>query len=60
MSSIVISPKAQNYIYGTAVSVNVETKLRDGEIDNIKLFYQGELIYQSEELKFTIPDISLN
>ncbi len=40
VSSIVITPKAQNYIYGTSVSVSVETKLRNGEIDNIKLFYQ--------------------
>lgn len=60
VSSIVITPKAQNYIYGTSVSVSVETKLRNGEIDNIKLFYQGELIHQSSELKFTVSDISLN
>ena len=60
VSSITILPAAQNYIFGTSVSVRVETKLRNGEIDNIRLFYQGELIHESRELDFTVSNILLN
>lgn len=60
VSNITIMPKAQNYIYGNQVTVRVETKLRNGEIDNIQLFYQGNLIKESKELDFTVSNVKLN
>jgi glutamine cyclotransferase len=60
VSSISIEPGARNYIYGNTVNVKVKTKLRNGEIDNIKLFYEGELIKESSELEFTAENVQLN
>jgi glutamine cyclotransferase len=60
VSSISIEPGARNYIYGSNVNVNVTTKLRNGEIDNIKLFYEGELIKESSELEFIAENVQLN
>lgn len=60
VSSISIEPGARNYIYGNTVNVNVTTKLRNGEIDNIKLFYEGKLIKESSELEFTAENVQLN
>jgi glutamine cyclotransferase len=53
-------PQAKNYIYGNNVSIRVQTKLRNGEIDNIKLFYQGELLQETSELDFTVSNVKLN
>ena len=60
VSSITIEPGARNYIYGNTVIVNVKTKVRNGEIDNIKLFYEGELIKESSALEFTTENVQLN
>ena len=60
VSTITVLPEAKNYIYGNEVSVRVQTKLRNGEIDHIKLFYQGELLKESSELDFTVSNVKLN
>jgi glutaminyl-peptide cyclotransferase len=59
VSSLTIIPQAQNYIYGSEVSVRVQTKLRNGEIDNVKLYYQGELLHESSELDFSVSNVNL-
>lgn len=60
VSNISILPAARNYIYGTTVAVKVETKLRNGEIDNIKLYLNGKLLEESEDLNFTVDGIKLD
>jgi len=60
VSTITFNPAAQNYVYGNSVSVRVQTKLRNGDIDNIKLFYKGNLLQESDELDFTVDNIKLN
>jgi glutamine cyclotransferase len=60
VSTITILPQAKNYIYGNNVSIRVQTKLRNGEIGNIKLFYQGELLQETSELDFTVSNVKLN
>lgn len=59
VSNISVTPGARNYVYGQTVSVQVKTKLRNGEIDNIKLFYEGELLKESKKLDFTVENIEL-
>jgi glutaminyl-peptide cyclotransferase len=60
VSNINILPAARNYIYGTTVAVKVETKLRNGEIDNVKLFLNGKLLEENESLNFTVDGIKLD
>ena len=60
VSSITIEPGARNYIFGNTVTVNVKTKVRNGEIDNIKLYYEGKLIKESSELEFKAENVKLN
>lgn len=60
VSSIVIKPSKQQFIYGDKVSVNVKTKLRDGSIKTIKLFYKNKLLKETKELDFVVENIELN
>ena len=60
VSTLTILPEAKNYIYNNNVSVRVETKLRNGDLDNVKLFYEGELLKESNELDFTVSNVILN
>lgn len=60
VSNIVIQPAKQNYIFGEEVTVDVKTKVKNGEIENIHLYYENQLIKESSELEFSIPDIELN
>lgn len=60
VSSISIEPGARNYIFGNTVTVDVKTKVRNGEIDNIKLYYEGELIKESSSLEFRAENVTLN
>lgn len=59
VSTIVISPAKQLYTYGDKVTLNIKTKLRDGELKTVKVYYEGKLLHESDELKFEIPDVEL-
>ncbi len=58
--SISIQPNKSSYVFGEKVAVNISTKVKNGEIENIKVFYKNELIKESKELDFTIEGIEIN
>lgn len=58
--TINVLPTKKNYNFSEEVAVKVETKVKDGEIQNIRLFYKNELIKESNELDFTVDNIKLN
>jgi glutaminyl-peptide cyclotransferase len=60
VSSITIIPKVKNYIYGHTVSVNVKTKVKNGEIDTINLYYNDSILRQTDQLDFTIKGLKIN
>ena len=60
VSTIVVQPTKNNYVFGEKVSVDVKTIVKDGKIENIKLYYENQLIKESTELEFTVSDIELN
>lgn len=60
VSVITIQPSKKNYFFSEKVSVNVKTKLKNGEIKSIKLFYNNKLIHESKELDFVVNEIELN
>lgn len=60
MSVISVLPKKGNYTYGEKVSVNVKTRVKNGEIKSIKVFYKNKLLKESKELEFTVDGIELN
>ena len=57
--TISITPNQKNYIYGESISIKINTKLKNGEIENIKLFYNDVLLSTKKELDFvyTIDNI---
>lgn len=59
VSSITINPVADNYIAGQTVNVNVETKIKNGELDKIQLFYGDSLIKETNQLIFSAEGIKL-
>lgn len=60
VSSISIQPNKNNYVFGEKVAVNVSTKVKNGEIESIKVYYKNELVKESKELDFTIEGIEIN
>ena len=60
VSTIEVNPLKNNYVFGENVSVNVKTKVKDGEIETIKLYFNNQLIHESKELDFTAKNIKLN
>ncbi|NQU53378.1 MAG: glutaminyl-peptide cyclotransferase [Bacteroidetes bacterium] len=59
VSTITIQPNKRNYVFGEKVSVNVKTKLKNGEIKNIKVYYKNQLLKESKELDFTVDGIEI-
>lgn len=60
VSSIRVEPSKNEYTYGEVVRADVKTKLKDGEIKNIELYYDTDLLKESKELEFTAENITLN
>lgn len=60
VSSITVQPNKNNYVFGEKVSVNVSTKIKNGVIENIKVYYKNELIKESKELDFIIEGLEIN
>lgn len=60
VSTIEVQPLKNNYAFGENVSVNVKTKVKDGEIESVKLYLNNQLIKESKELDFTVNEIKLN
>lgn len=59
VSSVSLSPAKGNYVFGEKVSVNIKTKVKNGEIQSIKVFYQNQLLKESKEAEFTIENVEL-
>ena len=60
VSTITVQPAKQNYVFGDKISVEVTTKLKDGELKSVQLLYNNELIKESAETDFKADNISLN
>ncbi len=60
ISTITVQPLKQSYTFGDEVSVQVKTKVKNGEISNIRLYYKNELIKESRELDFTVEGVKLD
>jgi glutamine cyclotransferase len=60
VSTITVQPKKRSYVFGEKVSVNVKTRVKNGEIKSIKLYYNNQLLKESTELKFSIEGVEIN
>lgn len=58
--TITVQPSKNSYVFGENVSVNVKTKLKDGDIESVKLYFNNLLIKESKELDFTVENVTLN
>lgn len=60
VSTISVQPNKKSYVFGEKVSVNVKTKVKNGEIKTIKLYYKNQLLKESKELDFTFEGVEIN
>ena len=60
VSSLTVKPNKTQFIFGEKVSLNVKTRLRDGELKSVKVFYHNKLIKETTDLEFVIKDVELN
>lgn len=59
VSNISFQPNKKSYVFGESVSVNVKTKVKNGEIKSIKLFYNNGLVKESKDLEFSVENVVL-
>ncbi len=59
VSAINVQPSKQNYVFGDKISVNVTTKLKDGELKAVQLFYNDQLLKEASETDLTVSGIEL-
>lgn len=60
VSSITVQPDKSNYVFGEQISLAVNTKLKDGELKLVQLFYNSQLVMESSETDFTVENLTLN
>jgi len=60
VSSITIQPNKKSYVFGEKVTINVKTKVKNGEIKSIKLYYKNQLLKESKELDFIFENAEIN
>lgn len=53
VSTVALNPSARNYIYGQPLEFTVNTKIHDGELKQVSLFLNNELVKTSDQLTFT-------
>ncbi|NOY95952.1 MAG: glutaminyl-peptide cyclotransferase [Chlorobi bacterium] len=53
VSRISIMPAKKNYTFNNAIEIEVKTRVKNGEIHNIKLYYGNELLTTNSNLDFT-------
>ena len=51
--NISVEPNKKNYITGDSVRIVVKTKLFDGELESVKIYFNNKLLGEKKELEFT-------
>ena len=59
VSAITVLPSKNNYVFGEKVTVNVSTKVKNGKIKDVKVYYENQLIKESAELDFS-TEVTVN
>lgn len=59
VTAITVLPSKSNYVFGEKVTVNVSTKVKNGKIKNISVYYDNNLIKESTELSFS-AEVTVN
>jgi glutamine cyclotransferase len=60
VSTIVLSPTAKNYIFGQPLTMNISTKLKNGQLKKVDVFLNNRLITSGDKLQFSFTIPSLN
>ena len=60
VSTITIEPAKRIYSFKEKIDINVKTKVKNGDIKNIQLYFNNKLIKESIELDFYVTGIELN
>jgi len=60
VSSITVIPTKKSYVLGEKVSVNVKTKSKDGELQTVKLYFDKQLLKESNLEDFTVDNVDIN
>ena len=60
VSYIQVHPSKNQYVIGDKVSAQIKTKLKDGEIESIKVSYEDELLEETTKLEFELNSIELD
>lgn len=60
VSAISISPGTRNYLFGQTVSIQVKTKVKNGELASASLYHNGRFLKKSTELEFSVENIRLD
>lgn len=60
VSSVTIKPNKNQFVYGDKVALKIKTKLRDGELKKVQVYFENKLIHESNKLEFELKEFELN
>jgi glutamine cyclotransferase len=60
VSSVVLSPSAKNYIFGQSLTINISTKLKNGQLKKVDVFLNNKLVTSGDKLQFSYTIQALN
>lgn len=60
VSTVELNPKAKNYLVGQPLELQVNTKINDGELKQVSLYLNNELVETSNQLSFSHKIDKLN
>ena len=60
VSSIVLAPFSKNYVYGQSITININTKLKNGQLKKVDVFLNNKFITSDNKLQFSYTIKSLN
>lgn len=53
VSTITVQPAKDNYVFGEKITVDVSTKVKNGKVKNVSVYYNNRLIKESTEGNFS-------
>jgi glutaminyl-peptide cyclotransferase len=53
VSTVAFSPASKSYVAGQSLNLNISTKVHDGEIKDVSVYLNNELLTSSDQLEFS-------
>jgi glutaminyl-peptide cyclotransferase len=60
VSTVELSPSSKNYTFGQSLTLNISTKLKNGTLKKVEVFYNNQSLFSSNKTNFSVTIPILN